>query len=102
MSVKFDVFHRLYSARLGAYRSTDGPSCEEKPQDHDPSYSLGGSCSTTRMRSGTEVIWDGPAFTRCDGGKRGRRRERLCYDAEGLKDAIKEREGIARVHPNAD
>ena len=43
------------------------------------------------------MIWDGPAFTRCDGGKRGRRRERLCYDAEGLKDAIKEREGIAEL-----
>ena len=26
----------------------------------------------------------------CDDGKRGRRRERLCYDAEGLKDAIKD------------
>jgi len=33
MSVKFDVFRQLYSARLGAYRSTDGPSCEEEPQD---------------------------------------------------------------------
>ncbi len=61
MSVKFDDFHQLSFGRLRAYRSTDGSSCEEEPQDHR-SFVFARGLVLDNKDAVTEVIWDGPAF----------------------------------------
>src|SRR6266851_3770147 len=62
MSVKFEVFHQLSSGRLGAYRSADGSTCEEEPQDHRSFVSARALVLENKDAMGTEVIWDRPAF----------------------------------------